>query len=226
MPLKLAGEDNAAVQGMDGQGWLREIAANDSLPALKVNQAGAGRLLDVQDGGASVLHGLDGGRIVAADSVEAGTNPAAAGAFRGPNTGQLNFRNAANTSDIGCIGVDSSNRVRLSLSGTDTYTEGELDVQKGIKNTGANHGGEVAVLENLRVKGNVNVRDAADSLNVAALSQSQVALYLQQRSTHIADASVDEGFGWLYVYVSGVTRQLVAKVKQSGVVYTGTVSLA
>lgn len=47
-----------------------------------------------------------------------GTNPAAAGVLRIANGGVLTWRNAANSADVGCIGVDGSNQVVLGLTNT------------------------------------------------------------------------------------------------------------
>ncbi|MBI4236373.1 MAG: hypothetical protein HY688_03340 [Chloroflexi bacterium] len=227
MPLKLAGEEIGAIQGLDGQGWLREIAASDSLPALKINQAGVGRLLDLQDGGLSKLHGLDGGRIVVADSVEVGANPAATGALRLANAGEVVFRNAANSSDLVAVRVESDNKLHLGISaGMEVVAETPVDVRLGLKNTGAADGGDVAVLEGLRVKGSVVVRSPADDLNMIALSQTQRSFYIQERSAHIADGSVDEDFAWVYVLNDGTNYQFVVKLKVNGVVKTGTLTLA
>lgn len=63
MPLRLAGETVVPVQGADGQGWLREIAAKDALPGLKIDQQGTGRVFDFQDGGVSKLYLPDGGSV-------------------------------------------------------------------------------------------------------------------------------------------------------------------
>ena len=63
MPLRLAGEGVLPIQGADGQGWVRQVAANDGLPGLKVNQQGAGRVVDFQDSGVSKLYLPDGGNV-------------------------------------------------------------------------------------------------------------------------------------------------------------------
>ncbi len=64
MALRLAGEEFSIVQGLDYDGWLRDIKANDSSPGLKVNQQGTGRIFDFQDGGTSILYALDNSHIV------------------------------------------------------------------------------------------------------------------------------------------------------------------
>ncbi|MBI4338596.1 MAG: hypothetical protein HY680_01440 [Chloroflexi bacterium] len=63
MPLRLTGEPFIPIQGADGQGWVREVTAADGTPGLKVNQQGAGRVFDFQDGGASKLFLPDGGSV-------------------------------------------------------------------------------------------------------------------------------------------------------------------
>ncbi len=45
MALRLAGEEFSVVQGLDGQGWLRQITRNDSLPGLSLRQQGTGEAL-------------------------------------------------------------------------------------------------------------------------------------------------------------------------------------
>lgn len=45
MTLRLAGEEFGVVQGLDGQGRLREIAVNDGSPGLQVKQSGAAPVL-------------------------------------------------------------------------------------------------------------------------------------------------------------------------------------
>ena len=63
MTLRLAGEEFSVVLGLDGQGYLREVLANDTDPRLKVNQQGSGPIADLQDGGTSVFQVLDGGEV-------------------------------------------------------------------------------------------------------------------------------------------------------------------
>lgn len=63
MALRLAGEPFLAIQGADGQGWVREITSQDALPGLKINQQGSGRVFDFQDGGVSKLYLPDGGSV-------------------------------------------------------------------------------------------------------------------------------------------------------------------
>ncbi|MBI2171759.1 MAG: hypothetical protein HYU30_07040 [Chloroflexi bacterium] len=63
MALRLAGETFLPIQGTDGQGWVREIAAKDNIPGLKIDQQGTGRVFDFQDGGASKLYLPDGGSV-------------------------------------------------------------------------------------------------------------------------------------------------------------------
>ncbi|MBI2916593.1 MAG: hypothetical protein HYY01_01250 [Chloroflexi bacterium] len=45
MSLRLAGEESSEVQGLDGQGWLRQITRNDTLPGLSLRQQGPGEAL-------------------------------------------------------------------------------------------------------------------------------------------------------------------------------------
>ena len=64
MALRLAGEEYSVIQGLDYDGWLRDIQANDGNPGLKVNQKSTGRIFAFQDGGTSIFHALDNGDIV------------------------------------------------------------------------------------------------------------------------------------------------------------------
>jgi hypothetical protein len=66
MALRLAGETYAPVSGLDSLGNLRLVEANDASPGLRVDQRGAGRVFDFQDGGASVLYMEDNGALALA----------------------------------------------------------------------------------------------------------------------------------------------------------------
>ncbi|MBI2935588.1 MAG: hypothetical protein HYY31_02075 [Chloroflexi bacterium] len=116
MALRLAGEA-LDILGVGNSGYLREIAAADALPGLKVNQTGTGRIVEFQDGGTNKLHILDGGRVVVADSVEIGANPATNGEIRLPNGGEVNWRNAANTANFTGIRINSSNDLQIGVAG-------------------------------------------------------------------------------------------------------------
>ena len=50
MPLRLAGEEFSVVQGLDAQGWPREIQANDGDPGIKITQSGSGPAIQVVSG--------------------------------------------------------------------------------------------------------------------------------------------------------------------------------
>ena len=113
MALRLAGEQLGALRGVDSAGWLREVTTSDALAGLRVDQLGTGRIVDFQDGGASKLHVLDGGRVVVADSVEIGGAPATLGAVRLANAAVITARNAGNTADLPVVTLDSGNIVHL-----------------------------------------------------------------------------------------------------------------
>lgn len=108
MALRLAGEQLGVLRGTDSAGWLREVTTSDALAGLKVNQLGTGRVADFQDGGASKLHVLDGGRVVVADSIEIGGTPSASGAIRIPNNTTMTARNSGNTADVPLVALDDS----------------------------------------------------------------------------------------------------------------------
>lgn len=55
MALRLAGEEFSVVQGLDAQGYVRDVLANDANPGLKVDQKGTGAVLELQDGGVTRL---------------------------------------------------------------------------------------------------------------------------------------------------------------------------
>ena len=97
MPLRLAGQAYLTLQGADTQGWLREIAVNDTVPGLKINQQGTGRIFDFQDGGSSKLYLPNGGDVTVAGSLVfdlandvtiSPTNPAAPRTLTLPAVGQ------------------------------------------------------------------------------------------------------------------------------------------
>ena len=69
MALLLAGEAVQSVQGADSQGWVREITALDTLPGLKIDQQGTGRVFDFQDGGSSRMYLPDGGDVTLVGSL-------------------------------------------------------------------------------------------------------------------------------------------------------------
>ena len=68
MALRLAGEPFLAIQGADNQGWVREIAALDALPGLKIDQQSTGHIFDFQDGGVSRMFMQDGGSVLLANA--------------------------------------------------------------------------------------------------------------------------------------------------------------
>ena len=63
MALRLAGEEYSVVQGLDGQGWPREISANDANPALEINQSGGGSIIELKADGSLVLKSPKSGAI-------------------------------------------------------------------------------------------------------------------------------------------------------------------
>ena len=96
MPLRLAGQAYLTIQGTDTQGWLREITAQDRTPGLKIDQQGAGRVFDFQDGGISKLYLPDAGDVTMVGSLVFGlandvtitpTNPAAPRTLTIPDPG-------------------------------------------------------------------------------------------------------------------------------------------
>ena len=96
MPLRLAGQAYLTIQGIDTQGWLREITAQDGTPGLKIDQQGAGRVFDFQDGGSSKLYLPDAGDVtmvgslvldLANDVTITPTNPAAPRTLTIPDPG-------------------------------------------------------------------------------------------------------------------------------------------
>lgn len=64
MALRLAGEEFSVLQGLDALGWLREVVANDGEPGLRIDQQGAGDIVDFQDGGTSAFKIGDGGPAI------------------------------------------------------------------------------------------------------------------------------------------------------------------
>jgi len=64
MALRLAGEEFSVLQGLDALGWLREVVASDGEAGLRVDQQGAGDIVDLLDNGTSVFKISDGGPAV------------------------------------------------------------------------------------------------------------------------------------------------------------------
>ena len=96
MPLRLAGQAYLTIQGIDTQGWLREITTQDGTPGLKIDQQGTGRVFDFQDGGSSKLYLPDAGDVtmvgslvfdLANDVTITPTNPAAPRTLTIPDPG-------------------------------------------------------------------------------------------------------------------------------------------
>lgn len=228
MTMRLAGEDVGAVRGLDGEGWLREVTAEDADPGVAVDQQGAGRLLELRQSATPVSYFGNDGNLTLPTHVDAGGSPAASGNFRGPNNGRLTFRNSGNSADISAIGVDGDNKVHVSPGGADIVAEGDLDVLDPIKNTGAAHGGDVAFSDKIRTLGqDLNIYDSGETAVQLGLNEGYQALYIRERATQIADGDVQEDAAWLYVYNDGAgTEQLVVKLKVGGTVKTGTLTLA
>lgn len=63
MALRLAGEEFSIVQGLDAQGWPREVRASDGNPGLQIRQDGASPSLELYDGATKVLRAPDGGGL-------------------------------------------------------------------------------------------------------------------------------------------------------------------
>jgi hypothetical protein len=63
MALRLAGEEYSVVQGLDGQGYLREIVAADDSPGLQVDQQGSGRLASFRLGGVEKAYVANDGLV-------------------------------------------------------------------------------------------------------------------------------------------------------------------
>ena len=75
MALRLAGEEYTVVQGLDDQGYLRDIKANDPDPGLIVDQQGAGAILSLRDNGVVRLLQADGGNVLLANAASPPSSP-------------------------------------------------------------------------------------------------------------------------------------------------------
>ena len=77
MALRFAGEPFTTIQGVDNQGWVREVVAQDALAGLKIDQKGTGRIFDFQDGGVSRLFMADGGSMLLGNAASPPSTPKA-----------------------------------------------------------------------------------------------------------------------------------------------------
>ncbi|MBI4308056.1 MAG: hypothetical protein HY684_04550 [Chloroflexi bacterium] len=206
MPLRLAGEDQTTVLGLDGRGWVREIKAPDNSPSLKLPDAttsGKG----VQVGGGPAFYAVDSMTLMVDSAVR---------------TGNIVGKDwPGSRIDLGnALTLKSSEQdIQLIPSGS-----GKIDLQKRVYNSGAGDGGAVAVADPLRVQGPI---DAWDNLDSGAW---QVALNPTDRAVWFKFKTSDQdpgndGEGLLYLADVAGVRKLVAKIKAGGVVYTGALNL-
>lgn len=79
MPLRLAGEA-LEVNGVNTLGWVREIRAGDANPALRVDQKGTGRVLELCKNGLAVWFWDNNGNLLA--TVDGGPDIGQAGVNR------------------------------------------------------------------------------------------------------------------------------------------------
>lgn len=207
MALRLAGEEQSQVLGLDSQGWVREVRAPDGSFSLRLPDAttaakgikvGSGPVLFMVDGGT-----LEVDSVVKTDYIVGIGNP---GSRVDMSTGALILKS-------------HSLDVQLVPGGS-----GKIDALGRIYNSGAGDGGAVALADALRVQGAVDVWDSLDA------GAWQVALNPTDRAVWFKFKTADQdpsnnGEGVLYLAEVAGVRKLVAKVRSGGAVYTGALSL-
>lgn len=145
MALRLAGERFLTIQGADSQGWVREVTVQDSLPGLKVNQKGTGRVFDFQDGGVSKMYLPDGGNVTLSSGlVFTGGNITGGSGFQiATSAGDLILNpagvvglNAKALYDIGAAGNQiTATAIKLAASGSIAAVNA---TNPGVQNVGGN----------------------------------------------------------------------------------------
>lgn len=210
MPLRLAGEDQAVVLGLDGLGWVREARAPDGGYSLKL-----------PDAVTAVKALLLGG--------DAALYRSATGTLHLPDKVRVDRVQGENANVYVDVGPGGSGSIEMRTTGSRDIAlipgGGKIDCQARLYNSGSADGGAVAVSDALRVAGPIDAWDNLDSGSwQVALNPTERAAYLKFRTTDL-DPGAD-GEGILYLAEVGGARKLVAKVKSGGVVYTGTLALA
>ncbi len=240
MPLRLAGEEDT-VNGLDALGWIRRIeAVGTSSPALTVTP-GTGPAISVERNNVAVVRQVTaaGGayralKLNASDRWEVDADLAMLekditdlAQITGRSTSALNISAGANRS----IRFSANNHVdaNLDIAIAGPMLLKRLDVNgQVIQNLAAGNGGAVAIDDDGVVAGWLYVRKPGElsGTNRIVLSSSYQDIREQQRATHLTTAEVDEAYGSIYIYNNGAgTRQLVVKLKDGGVVYTGALAL-
>lgn len=108
--------------------------------------------------------------------IEVGTNPAASGTYRGPNTTTaLNLRNNANSADVTAIGISTSDEIEVGLAATvklgDTDMNGNDIIDVGVATSNAE---TVATSSS----GAITVTWAASNLVVTTLTENITSITL------------------------------------------------
>lgn len=233
MALRLAGEEYCVVQGLDSDGWPRQVAVADALPGFKVNQQGTGRTFDFQDGGTSILYADDGADIVAIRAVDARSAIKNAGAA---NSGHVYVDDGLWVT--GRVGVGIAPDATYHLFVNETASNGKMAKFRSGLGGGSNffveynnslsrlelYGDKSLAIPQAVSTRSINAQDSSNNDRVV-IDTTLYALKLFERATHVADGDVPEDWGVAYVYNSAGTRQLVVKLKDGGTVYTGTLSL-
>ena len=162
MALRLAGEEYSVVQGLDSQGWLRTVTANDALAGVTVDQQGSGRLAEFRGNGAAKAYINNAGSLVllTANALLRDVDTAGLQVYGGSTTGASSF--IALTGKDGSPAPDgirlfttnaakTATVERIRFPGNADAGSGPvivyepLDAREVIKNTGASNGGAVAV---------------------------------------------------------------------------------
>ena len=190
MALRLAGEEYSIVQGLDSQGWLRTITANDALSGVTVDQQGAGRLVEFRQNGAVKAYVDNAGEFIFTSgnalrrdvdnsslNIRGGSDTTGAWiALSGKDSAvapggiRLNSTNAARTTNV----------ERIRISGDADAGNGSvivyesLDAREAIKNTGASNGGAVAVNDVLALLDNFMEWDEMASPSAPASNKARL----------------------------------------------------
>lgn len=156
MALRLAGEDYSIVRGLDGLGWLREIAISSSDAALKVAQQGAGDVVEFLDGTTSAFKIKDGSNVKIAvgdtpNEIHLGTTARAnllKLILNGAGSQKIYSQGGDLILDGAAIRLDQHTTIFSGKILTVDKLKGggtTLDLQSSIVNTSASNGGAVVI---------------------------------------------------------------------------------
>ncbi len=125
MALRLSGEEFSVVQGLDGQGWVREVdGSGDASPGLKITP-GTGSALSVEKNDAIALRQLKAGggyldlwKLNASDRIQAGADL---------DLNSFELRNAILGTNLN-VNTKQLSKI-LKLQGPDTATQQDVEIE-------------------------------------------------------------------------------------------------